>query len=97
MTKEEIQHLAQLARIELSDPETETLNQEIDSILSYVGVINSLAVEGQAPTPGPVSNVWREDVVVEKSADEVETLLEAMPERDGRYLKVKKILNQEDN
>lgn len=94
MTKEEILHLGTLSRISLSEAEAEKMKTEIDSILEYVGRVNELVSDGQLEKKvGPVHNVFREDVVVSESESHLKALVQAFPEREGNYLKVKKILN----
>ncbi len=94
MTKEEILHLGTLSRIRLSDQEAEKLKTEIDSILEYVGQVNELVADGHLEKKvGPVHNVFREDEVTHQSGSYSEALIEAFPEKEGNYLKVKKILN----
>lgn len=98
MSPEEVAHLAELARIELSDAERDQLAGEIDDIISYVSAVQEIAGEGTdaAPTVGPLHNVFRADAVTNAAETYTEDLLEAMPSRDGRYLKVQKILSQDE-
>jgi len=61
--KIDIDHVARLARIALSDEEKETLAGQLDSILDYVNKIEELDTEGVEPAahPIPFQNVWRPD------------------------------------
>ena len=94
MTKEEILHLGNLARIKLSDSEVEKFQKEISEIIGYVGVIDNVVKNGALEKKvGAVFNVFREDEVTNESESFTKDLLAQMPETDGRYLKVKKILN----
>lgn len=97
ITREEILHLGNLARIRLRDDEVEKLRGELSAILEYVGSIDEVVKEGAlSKKVGPVSNVFREDAVTCEPGSYTEAILAAMPERDGRYLKVKKILNPDE-
>jgi aspartyl-tRNA(Asn)/glutamyl-tRNA(Gln) amidotransferase subunit C len=96
MTKAEIQHLAQLARIAITDEEAEQYGTEIDSILEYVSAVTEVAAGDSDPAVGPVHNVFREDVVTNEPNQYTDALLQAMPETDGRFMKVQKILQQDD-
>jgi Asp-tRNA(Asn)/Glu-tRNA(Gln) amidotransferase C subunit len=49
-----------------------------------------------SPTVGAVHNVYREDVVRHEPDQYTEALLAEAPDRQGRYLKVKKILQQDE-
>ena len=91
ITKEEIEHLAKLSRIELSSGEAENLAKEVDSILGYVGQIKEVKgnIEREVPT---LRNVMREDVVTNTPGEHTGRLLDGVPSREGNYLKVKKIL-----
>lgn len=94
MTKEEILHLGALARIKLSDAEAEEFKSEIGSILGYVSAVNEIAAQaGITKKVGARYNVFREDAVTNEPGKYTETLLAEMPQTEGRYLKVKKILN----
>jgi len=94
MTKEEILHLGTLSRIRLSEAEVEKFKGEIDSILEYVSQVNELVDDGHLEKKvGLVHNVFREDEVTNEPGSYSAALTAAFPEREGDYLKVKKILN----
>jgi aspartyl-tRNA(Asn)/glutamyl-tRNA(Gln) amidotransferase subunit C len=96
MTKEEVLHLGNLARIKLSEAEVEKFQKEIGDILNYVSTINDVVKDGALDKKvGAVHNVFREDKVTNEPESFTQDLLDEMPDRDGRYLKVKKILNQD--
>lgn len=107
ITKDDIEKLAKLARIEIPDPEKESLRKEIDAILEYVAQIKEasglgsvevgLPAQGESPTSSnqeksTVRNVFRADENPHESGINTETLLTEAPEREGQYIKVKKIL-----
>ncbi len=93
MKKEDILHLARLSRIRLEDAEAEALVGEIDSVLSYVSVINTLTGSGElTKKPGARRNVFRDDVVKNEADAYTEALLKEAPSVSGRHLKVKKII-----
>ena len=91
ITKEDLQNLARLARIEISESETESLVKEIDSILGYVGQIQEISTPGVEKTP-VLRNVMRDDVVNCQPKQYTEDILSLAPSREKDYLKVKKIL-----
>jgi aspartyl/glutamyl-tRNA(Asn/Gln) amidotransferase C subunit len=94
MTKEEILHLGTLARIKLTDSEIVQLQEETTSILEYVSAIDAQVQDGALlKEVGAVHNVFREDVVTCEPGEFTEAMLNEMPDRDGPYLRVKKILN----
>ncbi|MBI4121229.1 MAG: Asp-tRNA(Asn)/Glu-tRNA(Gln) amidotransferase subunit GatC [Parcubacteria group bacterium] len=93
MDQKELKHLAELARIRISDEKLEALRGDCDVILKYVSQIKG--VEGGAQTMedlGLVHNVMREDGEPHESGIYSEELLREAPEREGQFVKVKKIL-----
>lgn len=93
--KEEVEKLAELSRIEITDAEKETFAEEIESILSYISEIQKVSSD-VSESPGlPLVNVMRDDKDPHESGAYSEALLEAMPKSEKGYLKVKKILEQE--
>lgn len=94
MNKDKVLGLAKLARIEVSDAEAENLSREFDSILGYVGEVKS-ATKGEQVSDNNsllVKNVLREDADPHESGIYTEKILSQAPEREGDYVKVKKIL-----
>lgn len=99
ISKEEIQKLAELARIEIKDGEMESLRNEIDAILDYVGQVRSVAggrdsvfSPNRKKAIGGVINVMRDDTDPTASGTYSKELIAEFPNREGDYLKVKKIL-----
>ena len=92
-TKEEVQKLAQLARISVADEELAKFTEEFDSILAYVGKLNELAIDTKTTGTLPAQrNVFREDGVPHETGVHTETLVEAFPEKAGNLLEVKQII-----
>ena len=91
ISNDDIKHLAKLSRIEITEEETEKMTSEIDSILGYVGQINNVSAEEKREVPVH-RNVMREDETTHEPDEFTEKLLSNAPQREGRYLKVKKIL-----
>lgn len=98
MLKEDVAHLARLARIELSESELEKLPEELSSIVAYVDVISDIAAEDVTGTPevGALYNVFRADKVTNEVGEYTEALLAEMPHTEGKFMKVKKILGGTD-
>ncbi len=97
MTKEEILHLGTLARIRLTDEEAEALKTDISNILGYVSEINDIVADvALTKQVGPRHNVFRTDTVTNEPGEYTLRLQNAMPEREGEYLKVKRILNPDN-
>ncbi len=98
MKREDIAHLATLARLELSETELQNLEGELSSIMSYVSAISDMASEDADMTPrlGVRHNVFRPDEVQNQADEYTADLIAEMPRSEGRYLKVKKILGGTD-
>jgi aspartyl-tRNA(Asn)/glutamyl-tRNA(Gln) amidotransferase subunit C len=91
VNKDEVKNLANLARIEITEAEADSLTVELDSILGYVGQIKD-ASGGETLNNPVLKNVLREDVPTNKDNEFTEDILNNAPGREGNYLKVKKIL-----
>lgn len=91
--KEEIKHVAELARLDLSEAEVKKYGEELASILGYVGQlaeIDTKKVEATAQVSG-LSNIWRLDEAKEWAEDEVEASL-SQGKTEGGQIKVKRVL-----
>jgi aspartyl-tRNA(Asn)/glutamyl-tRNA(Gln) amidotransferase subunit C len=98
MTSEDVVQLAKLARIELSEAEVATYTKEMSAILAYVGAVKNLVAESAStatPSLGDRYNVFRADEVTNGAGEYTDAVLKEMPQTDGRYLVVKKILQTE--
>lgn len=97
MNKDDITHLAALARIRLEDSELEQFVAELPAIVEYVSVVNSIADDTDTePNPGVRPNIFRDDVVTNEPNEFSEDIIAQMPHSVDRFLSVKKILNIED-
>ena len=93
ITTQDIEKLATLARIKVSNEEKQSLTKEIDSILAYVDQIKKATVAmDYTPTPGAVHNVTRPDEPRTISSEDRERILDEAPDREGNFVAVQKIL-----
>jgi aspartyl-tRNA(Asn)/glutamyl-tRNA(Gln) amidotransferase subunit C len=90
--KMNIEKVARLARLELSEDEMETFGNQLEQILTYMEQLNRLDTAGVEPTSHaiPIYNIFREDEVKSSLAQE-EVLAIAPDEEDGHF-KVPKII-----
>lgn len=95
ITTETVEHLAGLARIQLTTNEIDDLAVEIGSILSHVEKVSEVAAAEVAPTSHPIaiSNVMREDVINDVLTRE-QALMNAPEHADGMFV-VSSILGEE--
>lgn len=80
LSDDEVRHIANLARLKLSDAEVKKFAKELTSILQYIEVLNELNTDDVEPTAQVtgLTNVFREDVVETPEATK-EELLECSP------------------
>lgn len=95
ITREDVEHVAALARLDLTSEEVEAFRAQLSAILERAQRIQSLPLDDVVPTQHPfeLRNVLRPDVVV--APEPSDKLLENAPEREGPYLKVPRILEDE--
>lgn len=98
MKREDIEQLATLARIELSEQEISRLPDELSAIVSYVSTVSDIAADDvdAAPQVGARHNVFRTDEVTNEPDEYTSDILAEMPETDDRSLVVKKILQTDE-
>jgi aspartyl-tRNA(Asn)/glutamyl-tRNA(Gln) amidotransferase subunit C len=95
ISRDEVAHLADLARIDLSDVELDHLAPQLTVILESVASIQGVAGADVPPTSHalPLTNVFREDVIVPcLSAEEA---LSGAPEVEQQRFRVPRILGDE--
>ena len=95
ISREELAHLADLARIDLSDAELDHLAPQLSVILESVASINGVASDLIPPTSHalPLTNVFRDDVV--RPGLTAEEALSGAPEVEQQRFKVPRILGDE--
>jgi aspartyl-tRNA(Asn)/glutamyl-tRNA(Gln) amidotransferase subunit C len=93
MTKVDIDALASLARLELSDEERAKLETEIPDILKFVETMQQADVSG-IKEEHRLRNVMREDANPYESGKFTEVLLKAAPEREGDRIAVKQVISR---
>jgi len=90
MNIKDVENLANLARIELSEEEKNDLLHDLDSILGYVKQIEEMKVK-DAELEHQICNVWREDKIEPREFSK-ELVVGQFPNAQDGFLKVKKIL-----
>ena len=92
ISKEEIEHLKDLARVEFGAKETEKLAKDLDEILEYIDQLKKADVSNAPEMTHALEgekNIVRKD---ENNKYNSEDLIGAFPEKENSYLKVKAIL-----
>lgn len=92
LTREEVEHVARLAHVGLSDEDVERFRTQLSQILDYFEVLKRVDTEGVPPTSQslPLHNVMRPDEAL-RPLDH-ETVLANAPLRSSGYFRVRKIL-----
>ena len=88
ITKDDVLHVARLARLALSDDEVERLQTELNAILEAVGKVSELDLSDVPPTSHPLDlvNVWDDDEP--RPSLTVDEALTNAPEREGDGFRV---------
>lgn len=92
ITKETVQGVAHLARIELKENELEKLSKQLQDILDFIDQLKNEDIENIPPTSHilPLKNVLREDIPVESLP--AGKALENAPQKEGNLFVVPKVI-----
>lgn len=94
ISKAEVEHIADLSRIELAEAEIEKFTKEISDVLGYVKQlqeVNTDNIEPIAQVTGK-TNVFREDLMVEAGEDVKAIISKNYPDSQDGYIRVQQIL-----
>lgn len=95
ISKEEVKHIAKLARLELTEKETEKIQKDISVILDYFNLLKKvpkLAKGKQGSRTRNGGNATRKDEVMTTNSSLARKIIEAFPNKKDDYIKVKNIL-----
>lgn len=94
ISKKEVEHVADLARLELKEEDKEKFTEQLSDILTYVEKLNELDTENTEPTSHvlTIENVFKEDRV--KDSISSDDALANSPEKEHQHFKVPKIVDQ---
>ncbi len=92
INRDDIIHVADLARLEIDEESIQKFAVQIDDILKYIKIINNLNTENIAPTSHAIvlTNAFRDDEI--KQYIERDALLENSPEKDNGSFVVPKVV-----
>lgn len=97
LTRTQVQHIAELAKLKLSDEEIERMTPQLSAILDYAARLQELNTDAIPPTASvaPLQNVMREDQVAPSMPRE--DALANAPDKDerGEFFRVRAILKAE--
>ena len=92
ISRGDVEHVARLARLHLTDEEIERLRTQLDAILAYIDKLTALDVDGVEPTSHavPLVNVMRDDTLA-PGLSHADALANA-PDRAGAFFRVPRII-----
>ncbi len=92
ITKQQVEHVAKLARLEITEAEKEAFTKQLSDILTYVEQLKTWDTRGVEPTATVLdqTNVFREDKV--RACLPAEKALANAPESEAGFFKVPRIL-----
>jgi aspartyl-tRNA(Asn)/glutamyl-tRNA(Gln) amidotransferase subunit C len=92
VSREDVEHVAKLARLALSEQEKERLTEQLNAILKYADKLNELNTEQVEPTSHvlPLKNIVRSDIV--KPSSPLEEVLKNAPEHEEGHFRIPAVL-----
>jgi aspartyl-tRNA(Asn)/glutamyl-tRNA(Gln) amidotransferase subunit C len=92
LTDKDVNHVARLARLALTDAERVKYREQLGRILDHIQELSKFKTDDVAPTSHvvPLVNAWREDEA--KPWGDPEPILANAPDREDVYYKVKKVI-----
>ena len=93
LSKETVEYVANLSRIELQSGELEKISKQLETILGFIDTLNSIDVTNVEPTSHIlcVNNIWRSDEP--KESLPIEKTLANAPLKEGRFFVVPKVID----
>src|SRR3972149_4678806 len=95
ISREDVEHIAKLARLQLTEEEVKRFQIELGKIIEYFDQLKKLDTENVPPMTHavPIENVLREDQVKESLLQE--EALQNAPEKKESYFQVPKVVGQD--
>jgi len=95
LTREQVRHVAELAKLKLTDAEVDLFQGQLSAVLDYAARLNELDTERIPPTAGvlPLKNVMRPDA--DRPSLPREAMLANAPATEDGFVKVKVVLDLE--
>lgn len=94
LSKKEIEHIAKLARLDLTDEELKKYGSQLSDILNYIDLLKEVDAAGVEPTAQVtgMENIFREDAAKDWDKKEIKEALCQAPELENNQVKVKRVL-----
>jgi len=93
LSKQEIEHIALLARLGLTEEEKEKYAQQLSSILDYVELLKEVKTDGVEPTAQVtgLENVMRDDAIDDCDKETRDKLIKLAPESEDDLIKTRSV------
>ncbi len=90
LSADQVEHLAKLARLKLSEKEKSKYADELSAILEYVDLLSEVETENVVQTNQVtgLEDVFREDVAVGCAEDTRKAIIDCFPDKEGDLLRV---------
>ena len=94
ISSDDVQHVARLANLSLTEAELETMREQLNAILAHIDALKAVDTTGVEPTSHavPQFNVMREDEP--RPCFPVEEMLANAPDRAGDFFRVPRIIEE---
>lgn len=94
LTIDQVQHIADLSRIELTEAEKEKYAEELSAVLGFIEQLSTVSTDNIIPTSQVTGlvNIAREDKTEECDEEVRKQIFSAAPLAEGEYFKVKAVL-----
>lgn len=94
LSKEQVEHIAGLSRLELTEEEKEKYGSQLSAVLGYIDQLQEVATDDVQPTAQVTGlvNVFREDEAKDWPQDEIDAAIKDAPDSDGKNIRVKRVL-----
>jgi aspartyl-tRNA(Asn)/glutamyl-tRNA(Gln) amidotransferase subunit C len=95
LSRDDVAHVAKLARLELTDEQLDVFTPQLVAILDHAADVEALDLTGVEPTshPYPLKNVWRPDVA--RDAGTRDAVLAMAPDAEDGMFRVPPVLGEE--
>ena len=92
--RKDVEHVARLTRLALTDAELERMREQLNSILAHLDTLRAVPTEGVEPTSHAVDlvNVMREDEITPCLSQDA--ALANAPDRSGEFFRVPRIIEE---
>lgn len=99
LTKQEVEHFANLAKLKLTEKEKEKFRTQLSEILNWVKKLQKVDLSKVEPTAQVTGllNVMREDKVKKCDKETMARLVEMAPEKEDNLVKVKAVFGKSSN